>query len=35
MPAMLLPNRKLLIPVEMDDSAEGFGLQEIGPDHPD
>ena len=35
MPAILLPNGKLLIPVEMDDPAEGFTLKEIGADHPD
>jgi hypothetical protein len=28
-----LPNGNLLIPVESDDLAEGFGLREVGPDH--
>jgi hypothetical protein len=30
-----LPNGNLLIPVELDDPAEGFGMREVGPDHPD
>jgi hypothetical protein len=35
MRAILLPNGRLLIPVEPDDPDEGAGLREIGADHPD
>ena len=35
MRALRLPSGNLLIPVEADDPGEGFGLAEIGPDHPD
>jgi hypothetical protein len=30
-----LPNGNLLIPVELDDPAEGFGMREVGPDDPE
>jgi hypothetical protein len=30
-----LPNGNLLIPAELDDPAAGFGMREVGPDHPD
>ena len=30
-----LPNGNLLIPVELDNPAEGFGMREVGPDDPD
>jgi hypothetical protein len=30
-----LPNGNLLIPVKLDDSAEGFGMREVGPDDPE
>ena len=30
----LLPNRKLLVPVEATDPEDGIALREVGPDHP-
>jgi hypothetical protein len=30
-----LPNGNLLIPVELDDPAEGFGMREVGPEDPE
>jgi hypothetical protein len=32
---ILLPSGNLLVPVEPDDPADGFGLRELGPEHPE
>jgi hypothetical protein len=32
---ILLPSGNLLVPVELDDPADGFGLRELSPDHPE
>jgi hypothetical protein len=32
---ILLPSGHLLVPVELDDPADGFGLRELGPEHPE
>jgi hypothetical protein len=35
MRTILLPSGNLLVPVEPDDPGDGFGLREVGPEHPD
>jgi hypothetical protein len=30
-----LPNGNLLVPVELEDPADGFGMREVGPDDPE
>jgi hypothetical protein len=35
MRTILLPSGNLLVPVEPDDPADGFGLRELGPEHPE
>jgi hypothetical protein len=35
MRTILLPSGPLLVPVEPDDPADGFGLREIGPENPE
>jgi hypothetical protein len=32
---LLLPSGHLLIPVKPDNPTDGFGLREIGPEHPE
>jgi hypothetical protein len=32
---ILLPSGSLLVPVELDDPADGFGLREVGPEDPE
>jgi hypothetical protein len=35
MRAIRLPNGKLLVPIEGDNSDRGDGLAELGPEHPE
>jgi hypothetical protein len=32
---LLLPSGNLLVRVEPDDTADSFGLRELGPEHPE
>jgi hypothetical protein len=32
---LLPPPGSLPVPVELDDPADGFGLRELGPEHPE